>query len=230
MFQVEDLAAGVGGFRKYARSSRESADEHPASRRSWVFLLVMRIVIIDNYDSFTYNLVQALGELGHELRVFRHDRVKGDEIADLRPDKIVISPGPGRPRDAGISMEVIRRFGPSTWVLGVCLGHQCLAEAFGGKVVHAPRVMHGKTSRVAHDGRGIHAGVANPFVAMRYHSLAVEEKSLPSCLKVTARAEDGVIMGLRHTDQKLVGVQYHPESFLTPEGKRILQNFIRLDS
>jgi len=190
----------------------------------------MRIALIDNYDSFTYNLVQALGELGQELRVFRNDRVTVAELWRLQPDRIVISPGPGRPRDAGISIEVIRRFGPETWVLGVCLGHQCLAEAFGGKVVHAPKVMHGKTSRVSHDGQGLHAGVSNPFIAMRYHSLAVEESSLPAGLQVTARAEDGVIMGLRHARRKLVGVQYHPESFLTPEGKRILQNFLDLGS
>ena len=186
----------------------------------------MEIALIDNYDSFTYNLVQALGELGAKLRVFRNDRVTLAELEAMRPDRIVISPGPGRPRDAGISMAVIRRFGPGTWVLGVCLGHQCLAEAFGGRVVHAPRVMHGKTSVVSHDGRGLHAGVANPFTAMRYHSLMVEEASLPTCLKVTARAQDGVIMGLAHASLKLVGVQYHPESFLTPEGKRILQNFL----
>ena len=189
----------------------------------------MKIVIIDNYDSFTYNLVQALGELGQELRVFRHDRISVSALEKLRPDRIVISPGPGRPRDAGISIEVIRRFGPSTWVLGVCLGHQCLAEAFGGRVEHAPKVMHGKTSLVTHDGQGIHAGVMNPFPAMRYHSLAVEEKSLPSGLQVTARSEDGVIMGLCHATQKLVGVQYHPESFLTPEGRQILRNFLNLD-
>jgi len=190
----------------------------------------MKIALIDNYDSFTYNLVQALGELGQEVRVFRNDRTTVEELLRLRPDRIVISPGPGRPRDAGISIEVLRRFGHSTWVLGVCLGHQCLAEAFGGRVKHAPKLMHGKTSRVSHDGRGLHAGVVNPFVAMRYHSLAVEESSLPSCLQVTARAEDGVIMGLRHVEQKLVGVQYHPESFLTPEGKRILQNFLLMGS
>ena len=189
----------------------------------------MKIVLIDNYDSFTYNLVQALGELGQELRVFRNDRVSVEALLQLQPDRIVISPGPGRPRDAGISIEVIRRCGPSPWVLGVCLGHQCLAEAFGGRVKHAPQVMHGKTSQISHDGRGLHAGVANPFVAMRYHSLAVEEKSLPSCLRVTARAEDGVIMGLGHAERKLLGVQYHPESFLTPEGKRILQNFLTLE-
>ena len=190
----------------------------------------MKIVLIDNYDSFTYNLVQALGELGHALRVFRNNRVTVAELVQLQPDRIVISPGPGRPRDAGISLEVIRRCGPSTWVLGVCLGHQCLAEAFGGRVKHAPKVMHGKTSRVSHDGRGLYAGVANPFTAMRYHSLVVEESSLPAGLQVTARAEDGVIMGLGHATQKLVGVQYHPESFLTPEGKRILHNFLNLGS
>lgn len=185
--------------------------------------------MIDNYDSFTYNLVQALGGMGHELRVFRNDRVTLEELYALHPDKLVISPGPGRPQGAGISLEVLRRFGSRTWVLGVCLGHQCLAEAFGGRVVHAPRQMHGKTSRISHDGRGIYAGVPNPFVAMRYHSLVVEEKSLPLCLRITARAEDGVIMGLEHKELKLVGVQYHPESFLTPAGRQILQNFLRLE-
>jgi anthranilate synthase/aminodeoxychorismate synthase-like glutamine amidotransferase len=183
------------------------------------------VVVIDNYDSFTYNLVQYLGELGAELRVFRNDEVTLDELRALRPSHIVISPGPGDPTDGGISNEVIRAFGPTTPVLGVCLGHQCIGHVYGGVVSRAPRLMHGKTSSVYHDGGGLFDGVPSPFTATRYHSLIVEEP-LPEALQVTAFTRDGEVMALRHRDYPVVGVQFHPESILTEHGKRILQNFL----
>jgi anthranilate synthase/aminodeoxychorismate synthase-like glutamine amidotransferase len=181
--------------------------------------------MIDNYDSFTYNLVQYLGELGAELAVYRNDKVDLDELRELRPDQIVISPGPGDPDDGGISNAVIRELGPTTPILGVCLGHQCIGHVFGGVVSRAPRLMHGKTSSVYHNGKGVFNGVPSPFQATRYHSLIVEEP-LPDSLEVTAFTRDGEIMGLRHEEHPVVGVQFHPESILTEHGKRILRNFL----
>lgn len=183
------------------------------------------LVMIDNYDSFTYNLVQYFGELGAEIRVFRNDAVTLDEIKALKPTHIVISPGPGNPDDGGISNEVLREFGPTTPILGVCLGHQCIGQVYGGKVNRAPRLMHGKTSSVYHNGKGLFDGVPSPFKATRYHSLIVEEP-LPEVLQVTAFTRDGEVMGLRHKKYPTVGVQFHPESILTEHGKRILQNFL----
>ncbi len=182
------------------------------------------LVMIDNYDSFTYNLVQYFGELGAEIRVFRNDEVTLDEIKALKPTHIVISPGPGNPDDGGISNEVLREFGPTTPILGVCLGHQCMGQVYGGKVSRAPRLMHGKTSSVYHNGKGLFDGVPSPFKATRYHSLIVEEP-LPEVLQVTAFTRDGEVMGLRHKQYPTMGVQFHPESILTEHGKRILQNF-----
>ena len=185
------------------------------------------LVMIDNYDSFTYNLVQYFGELGAEITVFRNDQVTLDEIRALKPTHIVISPGPGDPEDGGISNDVIREFGPTTPILGVCLGHQCIGFVFGGKVARAPRLVHGKTSHVYHQGKGIFNGVPSPFNATRYHSLIVEEP-LPDELEVTAFTSQGEVMGLRHKRWPVVGVQFHPESILTDHGKRILQNFLEL--
>ncbi len=183
------------------------------------------ILMIDNYDSFTYNLVQYLGELGADLQVYRNDRITADEIEGLAPSHIVISPGPGRPDDGGVSNEVIRRFHRTTPILGVCLGHQCMAHTFGGRVVRAARLMHGKTSPVHHDGQGLYRGLPNPFIATRYHSLIVEEP-LPAELVVTARTAEGEVMGLRHREYPMEGVQFHPESILTVEGKALLRNFL----
>ncbi|MCA9898748.1 MAG: aminodeoxychorismate/anthranilate synthase component II [Ardenticatenaceae bacterium] len=183
------------------------------------------LVVIDNYDSFTYNLVQYLGELGQEIKVFRNDQVTLEEIRALNPDHIVISPGPGDPNDGGISLEVLREFGPTIPIFGVCLGHQCIGQAYGGKVVRAPRLMHGKVSRVYHNGDGVFSGVPSPFNATRYHSLIVEEP-IPDDLEVTAFTSQGEVMGVRHKEYPTVGVQFHPESILTEHGKRILQNFL----
>lgn len=185
------------------------------------------ILMIDNYDSFTYNLVQYLGELGAKIAVRRNDAVTLDEIARLRPQAILISPGPCTPKEAGISKDVIRTFGPSVPILGVCLGHQCIAEVYGGRVVRAARLMHGKTSEVHHDGSQLYVGVPSPFVATRYHSLIVERESLPESLQITSETAEGEIMGLRHKEHPVEGVQFHPESILTGEGKRILANFLR---
>lgn len=185
------------------------------------------LVVIDNYDSFTYNLVQYFGELGAEMTVFRNDQATLAEIEALHPTHLVISPGPGGPEDGGISNAVIRELGPTIPVLGVCLGHQCMGYVFGGKVTRAPRLMHGKTSRVYHRGKGIFYGVPSPFNATRYHSLIVEEP-LPDVLEVTAFTSQGEVMGLRHKHLPIVGVQFHPESILTEHGKRILQNFLEL--
>ena len=187
------------------------------------------LLVIDNYDSFTYNLVQYLGELGQTVEVRRNNRVTVDEIeSSLRPERIVISPGPGTPDDAGISLEVIDRFAGKIPLLGVCLGHQAIGQAFGGRVVRAPQLMHGKSSEVSHDGRTIFQGLSDQFIAGRYHSLIVEKESLPKCLEVSASTNEGVIMGLRHREWKIEGVQFHPESILTPEGKRLLSNFLKL--
>lgn len=183
------------------------------------------IIVIDNYDSFTYNLVQYLGELGADLRVFRNDAVTIDEISRLAPSHLVISPGPGMPSDGGISQDLVREFYRTTPILGVCLGHQCIGDVFGGVVTRAPRLMHGKTSLIYHDARGIYDGVPNPFEAGRYHSLIVQEP-LPESLRVTAFTKEGEVMGLRHREYPLEGVQFHPESVLTKYGKRILQNFL----
>lgn len=185
-----------------------------------------RVLVVDNYDSFVYNLVQYLGELGAEPLVYRNDAISVEEARALEPDAVVISPGPGRPADAGISSAVIERLGPVVPVLGVCLGHQCIGEVFGGSVVRAPQVMHGKTSVVSHRGGGVLAGLPQPFEATRYHSLMVEREGLPEVLEVTAEAEDGVIMGLRHRTLPIEGVQFHPESILTHAGKDLLQNFL----
>lgn len=186
------------------------------------------LLMIDNYDSFTYNLVQYLGELGAEVTVRRNDALSLEEVERLAPERIVISPGPGDPRDAGISVALIQRFHRQTPILGVCLGHQCIGAAFGGRIGRARRLMHGKTSQIRHDGKGLFAGLANPFEATRYHSLVIEGSSLPMCLGVTATSEDGEIMGVRHRDAPLEGVQFHPESILTSEGKALLKNFLAL--
>jgi anthranilate synthase/aminodeoxychorismate synthase-like glutamine amidotransferase len=189
-------------------------------------LMGARVLVIDNYDSFVYNLVQCLGELGAQPLVHRHDAVGIDEIAALAVDAIVISPGPGRPEDAGISRQVIARFGPTTPILGVCLGHQCIGEVFGGRIIRAPQLMHGKTSWVEHSGTGVLAGLPSPFEATRYHSLIVERVSLPDELEVTAETRDGTIMGLRHREYPVEGVQFHPESILTTSGPQLLANFL----
>jgi len=186
------------------------------------------ILMIDNYDSFTYNLVQYLGELGAQVKVFRNDKITPDKIRALGPKKIVISPGPGRPEDAGISCAVISEFAGKVPILGVCLGHQCLGYVYGGRIVGAKNLMHGKTSRIYHNQKAIFKGIANPFEATRYHSLVVEKKSLPSCLEITAWTKEGEIMGLKHRTLPLWGVQFHPESILTGCGKEILANFLKL--
>jgi para-aminobenzoate synthetase component 2 len=187
------------------------------------------LLVIDNYDSFTYNLVQYLGELGETVEVRRNNQVTLDEIeTSLRPERIVISPGPGTPDDAGISLKLIERFAGKIPLLGVCLGHQAIGQAFGGRVIRAPELMHGKASEVDHDGKTIFAGITNHFLAGRYHSLIVEKDSLPSCLEVSASTKGDIIMGLRHRELKVEGVQFHPESILTPEGKQLLANFLKL--
>jgi anthranilate synthase/aminodeoxychorismate synthase-like glutamine amidotransferase len=185
------------------------------------------ILVIDNYDSFTYNLVQYLGELGADLQVFRNDEISCREAARLGPEKIVISPGPGAPDEAGVSSELIRELGTHTPVLGVCLGHQCIGEVFGGQVVRAPRLMHGKTSPVYHYGGPLFTGIASPFEATRYHSLIVEEP-LPEALTVTAFTKEGEVMGLQHKTYPIHGVQFHPESIMTASGKKIIKNFLAL--
>jgi anthranilate synthase/aminodeoxychorismate synthase-like glutamine amidotransferase len=185
------------------------------------------ILVIDNYDSFTYNLVQYFGELGANLIVRRNDQVTLEEVENMRPDRICISPGPGTPLEAGISTEVILRFGPSVPILGVCLGHQCIGHAFGGEVVRADRLMHGKTSPILHEGDGVFDGLPNPFEATRYHSLIVRRESLPPELEITAETAAHEIMGLRHRRYPIEGVQFHPESIMTEPGKRLLANFLR---
>jgi anthranilate synthase/aminodeoxychorismate synthase-like glutamine amidotransferase len=184
------------------------------------------VVVIDNYDSFTYNLVQYLGELGAELRVFRNDKITVLEIEKLRPERIVVSPGPCTPKEAGISNDVIRHFSGKVPILGVCLGHQCLGEVFGGKVVRARRLMHGKTSMIYHDKSGIFRDIPTPFEATRYHSLLVSRSRLPDVLRITGWTDQDEIMGLAHREHMTFGVQFHPESILTAEGKRILKNFL----
>ena len=186
------------------------------------------LLVIDNYDSFTYNLVQYFGELGADPQVKRNDAITPDEVEKMKPQKMVISPGPGRPEEAGISMELIRKFGGKIPILGVCLGHQCMGEVYGGKVVRAGRLMHGKTSPIQHDGKGVFQGLPNPFEATRYHSLIVEKNSVPSCLEVCAETAEGEIMGLRHREYPVHGVQFHPESILSKEGKDLLANFLKI--
>ncbi|GAB4509137.1 MAG: aminodeoxychorismate/anthranilate synthase component II [Anaerolineae bacterium] len=186
------------------------------------------ILVIDNYDSFTYNLVQQMGEIGAQLRVVRNDQITLEEIKQLAPTHIVISPGPGDPDDGGVSLEVIRELGATTPILGVCLGHQCIGQAYGGVVTRAGRLMHGKTSQVYHKHDPLFTGVPSPFEATRYHSLIVQEDTLPDCLEVIAFTEQGEIMGLRHKEHPVVGVQFHPESILTAFGPRMLKNFIEM--
>ncbi|MEN8258372.1 MAG: aminodeoxychorismate/anthranilate synthase component II [Thermodesulfobacteriota bacterium] len=187
------------------------------------------IVIIDNYDSFTYNIVQTIGAFGEEIKVFRNDEVDISFIEGLGADRLLISPGPCSPGQAGISIEAIRHFAGKIPVLGVCLGHQAIGEAFGGTVVRAGRVMHGKTSPVTHDGKGVFASLPSPFAAMRYHSLVVAEEDLPDCLEITAQTDQGELMGLRHKELMVEGVQFHPESIMTPDGIQLLKNFVSKD-
>ncbi|MFH1068299.1 MAG: aminodeoxychorismate/anthranilate synthase component II [Candidatus Glassbacteria bacterium] len=184
------------------------------------------ILVIDNYDSFTYNLVQYLGELGAEITVYRNDKLTVEDATALEPAGVVISPGPGTPDDAGVSLDLLERLGPSVPFLGVCLGHQCIGQVYGGRVIGAPTLMHGKTSLIHHDGSSLYQGVSNPFEATRYHSLVVERESLPDCLEVTAETAEGVVMGLRHRRFPVEGVQFHPESILTFAGKQLLVNFL----
>ena len=197
--------------------------------RGFSYYYMSMLLVIDNYDSFTYNLVQYLGELGAEMRVFRNDEVSLDDIEnELKPAKILISPGPGTPDDAGISLDVLKKFSGRIPVLGVCLGHQAIGQIFGGKVVRAPEPVHGKPVEIRHDGKTIFAGLDQNFRAGRYHSLIVERESLPECLEISAASPDGLIMAMRHKAFKIEGVQFHPESILTPEGKKLLQNFLNL--
>ena len=186
------------------------------------------LLMIDNYDSFTYNLVQYFGELGETIEVFRNDTISIAEIEKLKPECLIISPGPGRPANAGISLEAIRHFRAMMPILGVCLGHQCIGEAFGGSIVSAPRLMHGKTSPIHHHGQGLFEGLSNPFDATRYHSLVIDRQSIPECLIINAWTSEQEIMGVRHRDYPVYGVQFHPESILTREGKLLLTNFLRL--
>ena len=184
------------------------------------------LLMIDNYDSFTYNLVQYLGELGEEVRVARNDEIALDEVERLRPERIVISPGPCTPTEAGVSVPLIERFAGAIPILGVCLGHQAIGQAFGGRIVHAAQLMHGKTSPVHHDGRGVFRGLPDGYTATRYHSLAIERASLPGCLEVSAWTDDGEVMGVRHRSLAIEGVQFHPESILTEHGHALLRNFL----
>jgi para-aminobenzoate synthetase component II len=186
------------------------------------------LLMIDNYDSFTYNLVQYFGELGQDMKVYRNDKIAIDEIEKMNPDRIVISPGPCTPKEAGISIDVIRRFTGKIPILGVCLGHQAIGEAFGGDVIRAPHLLHGKTSMIHHDGKTLFAGLPNPFEATRYHSLIIKRETMPAVLEISAWTEDGIVMGVRHKQHKLEGVQFHPESILTGVGKALLRNFLKL--
>lgn len=190
--------------------------------------LLTMVVVIDNYDSFTYNLVQQIGAFGIEMEVFRNDKVSIEEIAGKKPDHIIISPGPCTPKEAGISNDIVKYFSGKIPILGVCLGHQCIAYTYGADVIRARRIMHGKTSMINHDGKTIYRSLPNPFVATRYHSLIVKEDTLPNCLEITARADYDEIMGIRHKIYPLEGVQFHPESFLTEEGPKLLRNFLSI--
>ena len=186
------------------------------------------ILLLDNYDSFTYNLAQYLGELGCQVEVHRNDRISVEQIAQRKPERIVISPGPCTPQEAGISVEMIQKLAGKIPILGVCLGHQAIGAAFGGKIIRAPKLFHGKTSQIRHDGSGVFRGLPNPFTATRYHSLIVERKSLPADLQVTAETDDDIIMGMQHRKYPLMGVQFHPESVLTDSGKQLLKNFLSI--
>jgi anthranilate synthase/aminodeoxychorismate synthase-like glutamine amidotransferase len=186
------------------------------------------VLVIDNYDSFTFNLVQYLGEMGVDLQVHRNDQISLARIQDLKPERILISPGPCSPREAGLSNDIIREFGPRIPVFGVCLGHQCIGHTFGARVTVNYRMMHGKTSPIHHNGQGVFAGMPNPFTATRYHSLAIEKASLPDCLEITAESDEGEIMGVRHKQFRIHGVQFHPESILTENGRVILKNFLSI--
>lgn len=189
------------------------------------------LLVIDNYDSFTYNLVQYLGELGVEMQVFRNDEITLDQIGELKPSRILISPGPCSPRESGLSNDIIKTFGPTTATFGVCLGHQCMGHVFGGEVVRAERLMHGKTSQIYHNGRDLFQGIPNPFTATRYHSLLIKRDTLPATLEITAETKpEGEIMGIRHKQFPIWGVQFHPESILTQHGKTILSNFLKLSA
>ncbi len=185
------------------------------------------LLMIDNYDSFTYNLVQYLGELGEDVRVYRNDQITVEQIAQLQPGHIVISPGPCTPNEAGISVDTVKRFGGKVPLLGVCLGHQGIGQAYGGHIVHAKQIMHGKTSMIHHTGEGVFAGLPSPFEATRYHSLVIDRESLPACLELTAWTDDGEIMGVRHKEFVVEGVQFHPESILTEHGHKLLSNFLK---
>jgi len=186
------------------------------------------VLVIDNYDSFTYNLVQYLGEMSVELQVYRNDQISLDQVSQIRPDRIMVSPGPCSPREAGLSNQIIQTFGPQIPLFGVCLGHQCIGHVFGGEVVQNYRMMHGKVSPIHHDGKYLFAGMPNPFNATRYHSLVIKKDTIPQCLEITAETEEGEIMGIRHKNYPIWGVQFHPESILTEQGRVILQNFMRL--
>lgn len=186
------------------------------------------LLVLDNFDSFTYNLVQYFGQLGVEQRIFRNNEITVEEALALNPDRVMVSPGPCSPNEAGVSLDIVAAFAGKKPILGVCLGHQCIGQYFGGKVVRADRLMHGKTSPIRHNDPGLFAGMANPFAATRYHSLIVERASLPSCLEVTAETEEGEIMAMRHTELPIWGVQFHPESYATEEGIRLLKNFLKL--
>jgi anthranilate synthase/aminodeoxychorismate synthase-like glutamine amidotransferase len=185
------------------------------------------VVVVDNYDSFTYNLVQYLGELGADVRVHRNDQLDLSALARQPPDRIVISPGPGRPAEAGVSLAVIARFAGVLPILGVCLGHQAIGQAFGARIGRAPEIVHGKASKIHHDARGVYAGIENPLTGMRYHSLVVERESLPACLQVSAWTREGLVMGIRHREYAVEGIQFHPESILTPCGRSLLAKFLR---
>ena len=186
------------------------------------------LLVIDNYDSFTYNLVQYLGEMRVELEVRRNDQITVEQVRALAPERILVSPGPRSPRDAGLSCDILRTFGPTIPTLGVCLGHQCIGHVFGGKVIVNYRMMHGKTSLIQHNGKDLFAGMPNPFAATRYHSLVIERASVPDCLEITAETQEGEIMGVRHKQHPIWGVQFHPESILTESGRQILENFLKL--
>jgi anthranilate synthase/aminodeoxychorismate synthase-like glutamine amidotransferase len=218
------LPFNIGAERCSTKSGTGTLEGSETSRSLRAFM----VFVLDNYDSFTYNLVQYMGELGAEMTVRRNDDLTPEEVEALHPDRILLSPGPCTPQEAGISIPLIQHFAGKLPILGVCLGHQAIGAAFGGKVVRAPKLMHGKTSEVIHDGRTLFSGIASPMTCTRYHSLIVQENGLPRELEITARTEDGIIMGLRHRKYPVEGVQFHPESVLTHDGKRLIQNFLEM--